>query len=86
MPVDHKGGKPEKNLKKQPPKPTKSKSESLSKTSGAAKPRPAPRPKNSRLENKRLKDSNIACMADWQRAFEEFLRDEAQLRGRQCST
>lgn len=41
-------------------------------------PRPAPRPKNSRLENRRLKDANIACMADWQHAFEEFLRDEAQ--------
>lgn len=45
MPVDHKGGKPEKDLKKHPPQPTKSKSESLSKTSGAAKVRPAPRPK-----------------------------------------
>ena len=43
-------------------------------------PRPAARPNNSRLENRRLKELGIACMADWETAFREFLEDEAKQR------
>ncbi|MBN1760078.1 MAG: dTDP-4-dehydrorhamnose reductase [Chitinispirillaceae bacterium] len=39
-------------------------------------PRPAPRPRNSRLENRRLKEERIDCMVDWRSAFDEFLHDE----------
>jgi dTDP-4-dehydrorhamnose reductase len=39
-------------------------------------PRPAPRPAYSVLENRNLKTLGLNVMQDWERAFEEFLRNE----------
>lgn len=41
-------------------------------------PRPAPRPRNSRLENRKLREAGADSMAEWRKAFEDFLFDEQQ--------